>query len=150
SGSGKSTTIGLISAFHVPSGGKILVDGVDLSAVRLDSYRTRLGVVLQESFLFDGTIRENVAFSRPDASEEQIMRVCRIARVDEFAEGFADKNDTIVGERAVKLSGGQRQRISIARAILAEPRILILDEATSSLDSESEQMIQQGLSYLMQ
>jgi ABC-type multidrug transport system fused ATPase/permease subunit len=150
SGSGKSTTIGLISAFYVPSKGVIRVDGVDLSTVRLDSYRTRLGVVLQESFLFDGTIRENVAFSRPDATEEEIMRACRIARVDEFAESFAEKYETIVGERGVKLSGGQRQRISIARAILAEPRILILDEATSSLDSESEQMIQQGLSYLMQ
>ena len=150
SGSGKSTTIGLISAFYVPTQGQILVDGVDLSTVRLDSYRTRLGVVLQESFLFDGTIRENVAFSRPDATDEQIMRACRIARVDEFAETFADKYDTVVGERGVKLSGGQRQRISIARAILAEPRILILDEATSSLDSESEALIQHGLSYLMQ
>lgn len=150
SGSGKSTTIGLISAFYVPTKGRILLDGVDLSTVRLDSYRTRLGVVLQESFLFDGTIRENVAFSRPQASEKEIMRACRIARVDEFAESFADKYETVVGERGVKLSGGQRQRISIARAILAEPRILILDEATSSLDSESEHMIQQGLSYLMQ
>jgi ABC-type multidrug transport system fused ATPase/permease subunit len=150
SGSGKSTTIGLISAFYVPTQGRVLVDGTDLSTVRLDFYRTRLGVVLQESFLFDGTIRENVAFSRPGASEEEILRACRIARVDEFAESFADKYDTIVGERGVKLSGGQRQRISIARAILAEPRILILDEATSSLDSESEQMIQHGLSYLMQ
>jgi ABC-type multidrug transport system fused ATPase/permease subunit len=150
SGSGKSTTIGLISAFYVPTQGKVLVDDVDLSTVRLSSYRTQLGVVLQESFLFDGTIRENVVFSRPDASEEAVMRACRIARVDEFAESFADKYETIVGERGVKLSGGQRQRISIARAILAEPRILILDEATSSLDSESEQMIQQGLSYLMQ
>jgi len=150
SGSGKSTTIGLISAFYVPTKGTIRVDGVDLSTVRLDSFRTRLGVVLQESFLFDGTIRENVAFSRPDASEEEIMRACRIARVDEFAESFSDKYETVVGERGVKLSGGQRQRISIARAILAEPRILILDEATSSLDSESEQMIQHGLSYLMQ
>jgi len=150
SGSGKSTIIGLISAFYVPAEGKVLVDGVDLSTVRLDSYRTRLGVVLQESFLFDGTIGENVAFSRPSASEEEIMRACRIARVDEFAETFPDKYDTIVGERGVKLSGGQRQRISIARAILAEPRILILDEATSSLDSESEEMIQHGLSYLMQ
>jgi subfamily B ATP-binding cassette protein MsbA len=150
SGSGKSTTIGLISAFYVPTNGAVLVDGVDLSTVRLDSYRTQLGVVLQESFLFDGTIRENVAFSRPDASEEAVMRACRIARVDEFAEGFTEKYETIVGERGVKLSGGQRQRISIARAILAEPRILILDEATSSLDSESEQMIQEGLSYLMQ
>lgn len=150
SGSGKSTTIGLISAFYVPTKGTVRVDGVDLSTVRLDSFRTRLGVVLQESFLFDGTIRENVAFSRPEATEEEIMRACRIARVDEFADSFEDKYDTIVGERGVKLSGGQRQRISIARAILAEPRILILDEATSSLDSESEQMIQQGLSYLMQ
>ncbi len=149
SGSGKSTTIGLISAFYVPSKGKITVDGVDLTTVRLDSYRTRLGVVLQESFLFDGTIRENVAFSKPSASEEEIMRACRIARVDEFAEDFEDKYDTVVGERGVKLSGGQRQRISIARAILAEPRILILDEATSSLDSESEALIQQGLAYLM-
>jgi ABC-type multidrug transport system fused ATPase/permease subunit len=149
SGSGKSTTIGLISAFYVPSKGVVRVDDVDLSTVRLDSFRTRLGVVLQESFLFDGTIRENVAFSRPDATEDEIMHACRIARVDEFAEAFAEKYDTVVGERGVKLSGGQRQRISIARAILAEPRILILDEATSSLDSESEQMIQQGLSYLM-
>ena len=150
SGSGKSTTIGLISAFHVPTEGTITVDDVDLSTVRLDFYRTRLGVVLQESFLFDGTIGENVRFSRPEASEEEMMRACRIARVDEFAETFPDRYDTIVGERGVKLSGGQRQRISIARAILAEPRILILDEATSSLDSESEQMIQHGLSYLMQ
>ncbi len=150
SGSGKSTTIGLISAFHAPTRGMVRVDSVDLSTVKLDSYRTQLGVVLQESFLFDGTIRENVAFSRPHASEEQILRACRIARVDEFAETFADKYDTIVGERGVKLSGGQRQRISIARAILAEPRILILDEATSSLDSESEALIQEGLSYLMQ
>lgn len=150
SGSGKSTTIGLVAAFYVPTRGKVLVDGIDLSTVRLDSYRTRLGVVLQESFLFDGTIRENVAFSRPDATSEQILRACRIARVDEFAESFHDKYDTIVGERGVKLSGGQRQRISIARAILAEPRILILDEATSSLDSESEALIQHGLAYLMQ
>jgi ABC-type multidrug transport system fused ATPase/permease subunit len=150
SGSGKSTTIGLISAFYVPAKGAIYVDGVDLSTVRLDSFRTRLGVVLQESFLFDGTITENVAFSRPGATEEEILRACRIARVDEFAESFPEKYDTVVGERGVKLSGGQRQRISIARAILAEPRILILDEATSSLDSESEHMIQQGLSYLMQ
>jgi ABC-type multidrug transport system fused ATPase/permease subunit len=150
SGSGKSTTIGLVSAFYVPSKGVISVDGVDLSTVRLDSYRTRLGVVLQESFLFDGTIHENVIFSRPDASDEDFLHACRIARVDEFAESFAEKYETVVGERGVKLSGGQRQRISIARAILAEPRILILDEATSSLDSESEAMIQHGLSYLMQ
>ena len=150
SGSGKSTTIGLISAFYVPNKGRVLIDGIDLSTVRIHSYRTRLGVVLQESFLFDGTIRENVMFSRPDATEEDLLRACRIARVDEFAESFTEKYDTVVGERGVKLSGGQRQRISIARAILAEPRILILDEATSSLDSESEQMIQHGLSFLMQ
>jgi ABC-type multidrug transport system fused ATPase/permease subunit len=149
SGSGKSTIIGLISAFHTPTRGTVLVNGVDLSTVRLDSYRTQLGVVLQETFLFDGTIRENVAFARPHASEEDILRACRIARVDEFAENFTEKYDTIVGERGVKLSGGQRQRVSIARAILADPRILILDEATSSLDSESEALIQEGLSYLM-
>jgi subfamily B ATP-binding cassette protein MsbA len=149
SGSGKSTIISLIAAFHRPTAGSILVDGVDLSTVRLDSYRTQLGVVLQETFLFDGSIRENVAFARPEASEEQIMAACRIARVDEFAEKFEQKYDTLVGERGVKLSGGQRQRVSIARAILANPRILILDEATSSLDSESEAAIQEGLAYLM-
>jgi ABC-type multidrug transport system fused ATPase/permease subunit len=150
SGSGKSTIIGLIAAFHGPESGTILVDGVDLSTVRLDSYRTQLGVVLQETFLFDGTIWENVAFARPNATQEQVMEACRIARVDEFAEGFEKKYETIVGERGVKLSGGQRQRVSIARAILADPRILILDEATSNLDSESEGMIQEGLRYLMQ
>jgi ABC-type multidrug transport system fused ATPase/permease subunit len=150
SGSGKSTIIGLVSAFHSPSKGLVLVDGYDLSKVQLGSYRTQLGVVLQESFLFDGSIRENVGFSRPNATEEQIMEACRIARVDEFAENFPQKYDTIVGERGVKLSGGQRQRVSIARAILADPRILILDEATSSLDSESEALIQEGLSHLMQ
>ena len=149
SGSGKSTIIGLVAAFHVPLEGRVLVDGVDLATVRLESYRTRLGVVLQESFLFDGTIRENVAFSRPYASEEEILTACRIARVDEFAERFPDGYDTIIGERGVKLSGGQRQRVSIARAILADPRILILDEATSSLDSESEMLIQEGLAQLM-
>jgi subfamily B ATP-binding cassette protein MsbA len=149
SGSGKSTIIGLISAFYGPAAGAIRVDGVDLSTVSLASYRTQLGVVLQDTFLFDGTIRENVAFSRPGATEQQILDACRIARVDEFAEAFKDKYETIVGERGVKLSGGQKQRVSIARAILAEPRILILDEATSSLDSESEALIQQSLSYLM-
>lgn len=150
SGSGKSTIISLICAFHMPDSGHILVDGIDLATVKLDSYRSQLGVVLQESFLFDGSIRENILFSRPDASEAQFLEACRIARVDEFAERFPEGFDTIVGERGVKLSGGQRQRLSIARAILADPRILILDEATSSLDSESEAMIQDGLSYLMQ
>ena len=150
SGSGKSTIIGLIAAFHTPNTGRVLVDAVDLSTVRLESYRTQLGMVLQDSFLFDGSIRENVAFSKPDATEEEILRACAIARVDEFAEKYELKYDTIIGERGVKLSGGQRQRVSIARAILANPRILILDEATSSLDSESEGMIQEGLSYLMQ
>jgi ABC-type multidrug transport system fused ATPase/permease subunit len=149
SGAGKSTIIGLIAAFYVPSSGRVLVDGIDLSTVKLDSYRTQLGVVLQETFLFDGTIRENVAFARPEASEAEILAACRIARVDEFAEAFENKYDTIVGERGVKLSGGQKQRVSIARAILADPRILILDEATSSLDSESEALIQEGLRYLM-
>jgi ABC-type multidrug transport system fused ATPase/permease subunit len=126
------------------------VDGIDLSTVRLETYRTQLGVVLQDTFLFDGSIEENIAFAKPGATKEQILEACRIARVDEFAEAFEKKYDTVVGERGVKLSGGQRQRVSIARAILADPRILILDEATSSLDSESEALIQEGLKYLMQ
>ncbi len=149
SGSGKSTIIGLVAAFYTPATGKVVVDDVDLSTVKLSSYRTQLGVVLQETFLFDGSIRENVAFGRPDATEEEVLEVCRIARVDEYAEKLEKGYDTIVGERGVKLSGGQRQRVAIARAILANPRILILDEATSSLDSESEAMIQEGLSFLM-
>jgi subfamily B ATP-binding cassette protein MsbA len=149
SGAGKSTIIGLVAAFHVPTEGRVLVDGVELATVRLDTYRSQLGVVLQETFLFDGTIRENVAFSRPDATEARVLEACRIARVDEFATAFPQGYDTVVGERGVKLSGGQRQRVSIARAILADPRILILDEATSSLDSESEALIQEGLSFLM-
>ena len=149
SGSGKSTIISLLAAFHTPQSGQVRVDAADLSTVRLDSYRSQLGVVLQDSFLFDGTIRENVAFSRPHASEQQILEACRIARVDEYAEQLPDSYETIIGERGVKLSGGQRQRLSIARAILADPRILILDEATSSLDSESEAIIQSGLAYLM-
>ncbi len=150
SGSGKSTIIGLIAAFHSPNAGLVRIDGVDLATVRLDSFRTQLGVVLQDTFLFAGTIRENVAFSRPDASEAEVREACRIARVDEFADRFPEGLDTVVGERGVKLSGGQRQRVSIARAILADPRLLILDEATSSLDSESEALIQEGLSALMQ
>ncbi|PYT49870.1 MAG: ABC transporter permease [Acidobacteria bacterium] len=149
SGAGKSTIIGLIAAFYIPSSGRVLVDGEDLSTVKLSSYRTQLGVVLQETFLFDGTIRENVAFARPEATEDEILAACHIARVDEFAETFENKYDTVVGERGIKLSGGQKQRVSIARAILADPRILILDEATSSLDSESEALIQEGLRYLM-
>src|ERR1051326_9065818 len=149
SGSGKSTIIGLVAAFYKPTTGRVTVDEIDLSKVRLDSYRPALGVVLQDSFLFDGSIRENIAFSRPDATEAEILEACRIAHRDEFAERFKDEYDTIIGERGVKLSGGQRQRVSIARAVLADPRILILDEATSSLDSESEAYIQQGLKYLM-
>jgi ABC-type multidrug transport system fused ATPase/permease subunit len=149
SGSGKSTIISLICGFHTATGGRVLVDGINLADVRLASFRSQLGVVLQETFLFDGSVRENVLFSRPDATEAQWREACRIARVDEFAERFPEGFETIVGERGVKLSGGQRQRISIARAILADPRILILDEATSSLDSESEAMIQNGLSFLM-
>jgi subfamily B ATP-binding cassette protein MsbA len=125
------------------------VDGIDLTTVELGSFRVHLGVVLQESFLFDGTIRDNISFSRPGATDEEILEAARIARVDEFAERLPEGFATIIGERGVKLSGGQRQRVSIARAILANPRILILDEATSSLDSESEALIQEGLSYLM-
>jgi len=149
SGSGKSTLIGLVAAFAKPAAGKVFVDDMDLSTVSLDSYRSQLGVVLQDNFLFDGTIKENILFGRPDASDDEVLSAARIARVAEFAERFEQQYDTIVGERGVKLSGGQRQRVAIARAILASPRILILDEATSSLDTESEAYIQEGLAVLM-
>jgi len=149
SGSGKSTLIGLVAAFAKPTGGRVYMDGIDLSTLRLDSYRSQLGVVLQDNFLFDGTIKENILFGRPTASDEAVLRAATIARVDEFAFKLENGLDTIVGERGVKLSGGQRQRVAIARAILADPRILILDEATSSLDTESEALIQEGLAALM-
>lgn len=149
SGSGKSTLIGLVAAFAKPTGGRVSIDGMDLSAVRLDAYRSQLGVVLQDNFLFDGTIKENILFGRPGASDDDVLRAATIARVDEFALKLENGLDTVVGERGVKLSGGQRQRVAIARAILADPRILILDEATSSLDTESEALIQEGLGALM-
>src|SRR5512143_2833276 len=149
SGSGKSTIIGLVAAFYRPTGGTILVDSRDLASVRLADYRSQLGVVLQDNFLFDGTVLENIAYARPDASDEEVRRAAAIARCDDFVEKLPEKYETVVGERGIKLSGGQRQRVAIARAILADPRILILDEATSSLDSESEALIQQGLSELM-
>ena len=148
SGSGKSTLIGLVLAFNRPQEGRVRVDGRDLTTVRLGDYRTHLGVVLQDNFLFDGTVAENIAFARPHATREEIRAVARIAHCEEFVEKFEQKYDTVVGERGVKLSGGQRQRIAIARAILADPRILVLDEATSSLDSESEAKIQDGLRAL--
>jgi ABC-type multidrug transport system fused ATPase/permease subunit len=150
SGSGKSTLISLVMAFNRPLSGRILVDGKDLAAMRLRDYRQQLGVVLQDNFLFDGTIAENIKYGKPDATVEDVKRVSRIAHADEFIETFEQGYDTIVGERGVKLSGGQRQRVSIARAILANPRILVLDEATSSLDSESEALIQDGLKALRQ
>ena len=149
SGAGKSTVIGLLAAFYEPLSGTVRVDGIDLSTVRLDSFRSQLGVVFQDTFLFDGTIRANVQFARPAASEAAILDACRMAHVHEFAERFPDGYDTVIGERGVRLSMGQRQRVAIARAILADPRILILDEATSSLDSESEAAIQDALAYLM-
>jgi subfamily B ATP-binding cassette protein MsbA len=148
SGSGKSTILSLVLNFIQPTAGKVLVDGKDLQTLKLRDYRRYLGVVLQDDFLFDGTILENVRFSNPQASFEEIKEVCRIAYCDEFIEKFEKGYETIVGERGVKLSGGQRQRLAIARALLADPKILILDEATSSLDSESEQMIQEGLNNL--
>jgi subfamily B ATP-binding cassette protein MsbA len=149
SGSGKSTLIGLVAAFAKPTTGDVYVDGVDLSTVHLASYRSQLGVVLQDNFLFDGTIKENILFGRPSASDDEVLLAAQVARVDEFAFKMEKGLDTVVGERGVKLSGGQRQRVAIARAILADPRILILDEATSSLDTESEALIQDGLAALM-
>jgi subfamily B ATP-binding cassette protein MsbA len=148
SGSGKSTLISLVMAFNRPQSGRVLVDGRDLYAIKLRDYRSNLGVVLQDNFLFDGTIAENIAYAKPHATREEIKHVSQIAHCDEFIETFEKQYDTVVGERGVRLSGGQRQRVSIARAILANPRILILDEATSSLDSESEAMIQDGLRSL--
>jgi ATP-binding cassette, subfamily B, putative efflux pump len=148
SGSGKSTLISLVMAFNRPTRGIVRVDGHDLADLRLVEYRRHLGVVLQDNFLFDGTVAENIAFGSPHATPADIARVSRIAHADEFINGFEKKYDTVVGERGVRLSGGQRQRVAIARAILADPRVLLLDEATSSLDSESEAMIQDGLRAL--
>jgi subfamily B ATP-binding cassette protein MsbA len=148
SGAGKSTLIGLIMAFHQPRSGRVLVDGRDLADLDLDHYRSHLGVVLQDNFLFDGTIAENVAYSRPRASRAEIEAAGRLAHCDELVGRLPDGYDTLVGERGVRLSGGERQRVAIARAVLADPRILILDEATSSLDSESEAFIQDGLESL--
>jgi subfamily B ATP-binding cassette protein MsbA len=148
SGAGKSTLINLVLTFNRPKSGRILVDGRDLATLRLADYRRQLGVVLQDNFLFDGTIAENIAFARPHATRAEIAEAARIAHCDEFVRRFERGYDTVVGERGVKLSGGERQRVSIARAILADPRILILDEATSSLDSESEAAIQDGLRTL--
>jgi subfamily B ATP-binding cassette protein MsbA len=148
SGSGKSTLISLLMAFNRPGAGRVLIDGRDLETMRLKDYREQLGVVLQDNFLFDGTVLDNIRFARPGATREEVMDAARIAHADEFVKGFPDGYDSVVGERGIKLSGGQRQRIAIARAILADPRILILDEATSSLDSESEALIQDGLRRL--
>jgi len=148
SGSGKSTLIGLVMAFNHPKSGRVLVDGHDIATVRLRDYRSHIGVVMQDNFLFDGTIHDNIAFSKPGATVDEVRTAARIANCDEFVDRFELKYDTVVGERGVKLSGGQRQRVAIARAVLADPRILILDEATSSLDSESEALIRDGLRSL--
>ncbi|MCB9265978.1 MAG: ABC transporter ATP-binding protein [Lewinellaceae bacterium] len=149
SGSGKTTIAGLAASFLNPDSGKVTIDGTDLSTVSLSSYRRHLGVVLQDDFLFEGTIRENILFPRPDATEEQLQQAVKAAYVNEFTDRFEDGLDTLIGERGVKLSGGQRQRIAIARAILADPKIIILDEATSNLDTESESLIQKSLNDLM-
>jgi len=148
SGSGKSTLISLVMAFNRPNKGRIMVDGKDLSDIPLRDYREQLASVLQENFLFDGTIAANIGYAKPGSSLDEIKRAARIAHCEEFILKFPEGYDTIVGERGIKLSGGQRQRVSIARAILASPKVLILDEATSSLDSESEEMIQDGLKQL--
>ena len=148
SGSGKSTLISLVMTFNRPKSGRVLIDGRDLQTLRLRDYRSHLGIVLQDNFLFDGTIAQNIRYGKPDATEEEVLAVARLAHVDEFVEPLEKQYDTIIGERGIKLSGGQRQRIAIARAILANPAILILDEATSSLDSESEAKIQDGLRAL--
>lgn len=149
SGSGKTTIAGLAASFLKPQAGRVLVDGIDLGTIKLDDYRSRLGVVLQDDFLYEGTIRENILFSKPDATEEEVLQAVQAAHVNEFTDRFDDGLDTLIGERGVKLSGGQRQRVAIARAILADPKILILDEATSSLDTESELFIQQSLAQLL-
>jgi len=148
SGSGKSTMISLIMAFAQPQQGRIVVDGTPVSDLKLRDYRRHLGVVMQDNFLFDGTVKDNIGFTKPGASDDEIIAVAKIANAHDFIVGFPQQYDTIVGERGVKLSGGQRQRVAIARAILADPRVLILDEATSSLDSESEHLIQEGLRRL--
>lgn len=149
SGSGKSTIAGLTASFLNPNSGKITVDGIDLSKIKLSSYRKKLGVVLQDDFLFEGTIKDNILFSNPKASDKQLQDAVRAANVHEFTERFDEGINTLIGERGVKLSGGQRQRVTIARAIIADPRILILDEATSNLDNESESLIQESLKTLM-
>ena len=150
SGSGKTTIAGLAASFLNPQAGKVTVDGIDLGQISLDSYRSQLGVVLQDDFLFEGTIRENIMFPRPKATEEQVQQAVKAAHVHEFTNRFELGLETVIGERGVKLSGGQRQRIAIARAVLANPRILVLDEATSNLDTESESFIQESLRSLMQ
>jgi subfamily B ATP-binding cassette protein MsbA len=148
SGSGKSTLLGLLAAFHRPTSGRIRIDGCEITSFDLRRYRAQLGLVLQDTFLFDGTILENIGYSRPDATLAEVKRVAKVAHCDEFIDRMPERYDTVVGERGVKLSGGQRQRVAIARALLADPSILLLDEATSSLDSESEALIQQGLDAL--
>ncbi len=150
SGSGKTTIAGLAASFLNPESGTITVDGIDMGKISLDSYRSQLGVVLQDDFLFEGTIRENILFPRPNSTEEELLKAVKAAFVNEFTDRFEKGLETVIGERGVKLSGGQRQRIAIARAILANPRILILDEATSNLDTESESYIQESLRTLMQ